>query len=59
MREPLTLLQIALLIATLGMALIALGTIYGSLFMPGTIILAIGLLAAAAAGLWRMFFTRG
>lgn len=59
MRDPITVLQIALLIATLGMALVVLGTIYGSLFMPGTILLALGLLAAAGTGLWRVFFTRG
>ena len=55
MKDPIVVLQVALLVATLGMALIVLGTIYGALFMPGTIILAIGLFGAAAAGLWRSF----
>jgi hypothetical protein len=58
MKDPMFVLQLALLIATLGMALVVLGTTYGALFMPGTIVLAIGLFGAAAAGLWRMFFTR-
>lgn len=58
MKDPVVVLQLALLIATIGMALIVLGTIYGALFMPGTIMLAIGLFGTAGAALWRTF-TRG
>ena len=54
MKDPIVVLQLSLLIATLGMALIVLGTIYGALFSPGTILLAIGLLATAAASIWHM-----
>ena len=53
MKDPTLFIYAALLIATLGMALIVLGTVHGAVFMPGVIILAVGLFGAGAATVWR------
>ena len=44
---------IALIVTTLGMALITFGIVVAALFFPGVYLLAIGLLATAAAGSMR------
>lgn len=46
-------LLIALIVTTLGMALITFGVVVSTLFFPGVYLLAIGLLAAGAGGLLR------
>jgi hypothetical protein len=46
-------LLIGLVVATLGMALVAFGVVVSAMFFPGVYLLAIGLLASAAAGLFR------
>ena len=58
LKDPALLLLIALLVATLGMALVVLGTVHGALFMPGAIALALGLFGAAAAGVWKAVAAR-
>lgn len=52
MKDANTLLLITLLIATLGMVLVVLGVLHGSLFSIGATVLAIGLFGAAAAGIY-------
>lgn len=46
-------LLIGLVVATLGMALVAFGVVASAWFFPGVYLLAIGLLATTAAGLLR------
>ena len=52
MNEPGFLLELGVLGATLGMALVALGVISGPLFYPGVIVVTAGLLLTALAGIW-------
>ena len=56
--NPITLLLIMLLLASIGMALVVLGTVHGALFMPGVILLALGLFGSAGAGIWRAIQAR-
>jgi hypothetical protein len=46
-------LLIALIVTTLGMALITFGVVASTLFFPGVYLLAIGLLGVGAGGLFR------
>jgi len=54
MKEPSVLVSIALAVATLGMVLVVLGVVQGGLFFAGVTILTIGLIGAAAAGIYAM-----
>ena len=42
-------------VATLGMLLVVLGVIHGGLFLPGVVVLLIGQLICAGAGLFAAF----
>ncbi len=52
------LLPVALLLATVGMALITFGVVEYWLFFPGVYLLAIGLITTAVAALLRWFGPR-
>jgi hypothetical protein len=51
------LLLAGLAVATLGMILVVLGVIHGALFLPGVVVLLIGQLICAGAGLFAAFRT--
>ena len=52
---PDVLLLIGLALATLGMILVVLGVLSGGLFLPGVVVLLLGLLVCAGAGLFATF----
>ena len=49
---PIFLLYIGLAVTTLGMILVVLGVMSGALFLPGVVLLLIGQLIVAAAGVF-------
>lgn len=59
MKEPGIYLQAALGLAVVGMALIVFGVIHSALFFPGLIVLIVGLIGAAGAGLMFLFRREG
>lgn len=52
--KPFVLLRIAIAVTVVGMALVFIGVLTPSVFYPGCVLIAIGILGVAVSGVWYL-----